>query len=146
MKYKNVVVAGLLLALALLSGCASVPMASPEKDAAAKALKVAPGKSVIYVYRNESFGAAVKMDVDLDGRRMGATVADTYLFAEVEPGMHKIGSHAENDVYLDVNAEAGKAYFVWQEVKMGLMYARSRLQLVDETEGRNAIQECKLIE
>lgn len=29
---------------------------------------------------------------------------------------------------------------------MGLLYARTKLQLVDETTGRNGVSECKLIE
>jgi hypothetical protein len=44
-----------------------------------------------------------------------------------------------------VKATAGKNYFVWQEVKMGMWAARSALQEVDEKTGRDAIKECKLI-
>ncbi|WP_159462798.1 DUF2846 domain-containing protein [Caballeronia catudaia] len=50
----------------------------------------------MYVYRNESIGAGVKMPVTLDGKAMGSTAAKTYLYAEVEPGQHKITSEAEN--------------------------------------------------
>ena len=37
-------------------------------------------------------------------------------------------SKSEDDDVLNVNTEAGKNYFVWQEVKMGMLDARSLLQ------------------
>ena len=91
-------------------------------------------------------GAAVKMDVDFDGKPIGQTVAKSYFALEVAPGKHTLISKAENDSVLDVDAEAGKNYFVWQEVKMGLMYARNKLQIVDEVAGKAGVSECKLIE
>lgn len=130
----------------LLSGCVSVPMASIERDSQAKTFAVKPGLSNIYVYRNESMGAAVKMDVELDGKLIGQTVAKSYFALEVSPGKHTLISKAENDSVLDVNAEAGKNNFVWQEVKMGLIIARTKLQIVDEATGRAGIAESKLIE
>ena len=130
----------------LLSGCASVPMASIERDNQAKTFAVKPGLSNIYVYRNESMGAAVKMDVELDGKLIGQTVAKSYFALEVSPGKHTLISKAENDSALDVNAEAGTNNFVWQEVKMGLIIARNKLQIVDEATGKAGIAESKLIE
>ena len=38
---------------------------------------------------------------------------------------------------------AGKSYYVWQEVKMGMWMARSQLQEVDEQTGRKGVAECK---
>ncbi len=132
--------------IVLLSGCASVPMASAERDSQAKTFTVKPGFSNIYVYRNESFGAALKFDVELDGRFVGQTASNSYFVFEVQPGKHSLISKAENDSVLEVNAEAGKNNFVWQEVKMGLIIARNKLQIVDETTGKAGVAECKLIE
>lgn len=131
--------------IVLLSGCASVPMASMERDNQAKTFAVKPGLSNIYVYRNESMGAAIKMDVELDGKSIGQTVAKSYFALEVSPGKHTLVSKAENDSSLEVNAEAGKNNFVWQEVKMGLIIARTKLQLVDEATGMAGVAESKLI-
>ena len=132
--------------IVLLSGCASAPMANADRDNHAKSFAVKTGLSNIYVYRNESFGAAVKMDVMLDGKQIGQTVAKSYFALEVLPGKHTIISKAENDSVLDIDAEAGKNCFVWQEVKMGLLYARNNLQLVDETVGKAGVLESKLLE
>src|SRR5262245_25959353 len=106
----------ILLVAALASGCASVPMASPEKDKAAKSDTVKPGKANIYVYRNEMFGAAIAMRVQLNGKEIARTGAKTYLLLEVDPGTHTILSDTENASSLSVNAVAGRNYFVWQEV------------------------------
>ena len=141
---RKLLAAGAVLALALASGCASVQMASVEQDSAAKTFAVKPGKANIYVYRNENFGAAVKMPVALDGRLVGDTAAKTYLLLEVEPGSHTVVSKTENDSVVTLNAVAGRNYFLWQEVKMGFVTPRSDLKEVDEATGRAGVGECKL--
>jgi hypothetical protein len=97
------------------------------------------------VYRNESMGAGVKMDVKLDNKVWGETVAKSYLVTDVDPGKHTIVSSAENDSSLSLDTVAGKIYYVWQEVKMGVMYARSKLQPVDEKTGQAGVNESKLV-
>lgn len=144
--YKKIMFSCAIILGLILTGCASVPMASLEKDTAAKAFATQPGKANIYVYRHETMGAAVKMPVALNGKLVGDTAAKTYLLLDVEPGNHTLVSKTENDAVLNVAAEAGKNYYVWQEVKMGLWSARSALHLVDEKKGREDIAECKLIE
>ena len=131
------------MVLALLQGCASVPMASLNEDSSAKEFKVDPVKSSIYVYRHENFGGAISMTVSLDGRVAGQSASKTYFLWEVEPGEHEVGSIAENNVTLKLKTEPGKAYYVWQEVKMGFWMARSALHEVDEETARKAIAECK---
>ena len=135
-----------LLSAVFVTGCASVPMASPEQDAKAKTFKVQQGKANIYIYRNESMGSAVKMPVLVDGKMVGDTVAKTYILTTVNPGKHTILSKTENDSTLDIMAERGKNYFVWQEVKMGAWSARSKLQLVDEATGKKGVADSKLIQ
>lgn len=144
--FRKIMLVGLLAGSVLVTGCASVPMASSERDAQSKTFSAKPDKANVYVYRNESIGAAVKMDLDVDGKSIGQTVAKSYFAVEVTPGKHTLISKAENDSVLEVDTQAGKNYFIWQEVKMGLLYARNRLQLVDDTTGKAGVSECKLIE
>lgn len=136
-----------LLATAALAGCASVPMASADADAKAKTF-VAPssGQANIYVYRNETFGAAIKMPLLLDNQSIGDTGPHTYAFRTVAPGKHTITSKTEKDVNIEVDAQPGNTYYVWQEVKMGMFAARSDLHLVDEKTGENGVKECKMIQ
>jgi hypothetical protein len=144
--FKNLMAAGALAVTVLASGCASVPMATPEQDSAAKTFAVKPGMANIYVYRNESMGAAIKMPVVLNGKLVGDTGARTFLLMEVGPGDYTLVSKTENDSTVAVKAMAGRNYFVWQEVKMGMMAARSQLQLVDDATGKAGVAECKRIE
>ncbi len=140
---KNTLV-GLMLALVVLvTGCASVPMTSVEDDSRAKAFSVKPDKSNIYVYRNETFGGAIAMTLSLDGKVAGESAPMTYFVWEVESGQHEIKSHASNVSILLLTTQPGKNYYVWQEVKMGALYARSQLQQVDEETGRKGVLECK---
>lgn len=132
------------LVIALLaSGCATVPMASLEEDTRAKSYAVRPDKSSIYVYRNETLGGAIPMTVTLNGRVAGQTGPQTYFLFEVDPGTHEIGSIAENTSTVKLSTVAGRAYYLWQEAKMGMWMARTLLQQVDDDTGRKGVAECK---
>lgn len=144
MKARAVTGLALVMFVGLLaSGCASVAMAPPAADAEAKAFATKPEKSSIYLYRNETYGGAIVMTVSLDGKVAGRTGPQTYFLWEVDPGPHEITSHTENVDTLKLTTETGQAYFVWQEVKMGIWAARSKLQVVDEATGRKGVAECK---
>ncbi|MFZ5557225.1 MAG: DUF2846 domain-containing protein [Pseudomonadota bacterium] len=143
MKVANPVLPAIVLLItSLVSGCASVPMASLDQDATAKTFSVRPDKSNIYVYRNESFGGAIPITIALNGKVAGQTAMQTYFMFEVEPGPHEVTSIAENTSTLKLETKSGEAYFVWQEIKMGVWMARSQLQQVDEQTGRKGVAEC----
>ncbi|MDY7536734.1 DUF2846 domain-containing protein [Undibacterium sp. 5I1] len=133
------------LASGLLTGCASVQMASQEQDVRAKTFKTNPSQANIYIYRNELFGAVSKMPVELDGKEIGQTTSKSYVLVSVNPGQHKLASKAENESVLSIMTEAGKNYFVWQEVKLGFISAGSKLQLVDATTGQAGVNGSELI-
>jgi hypothetical protein len=132
-----------VLVLILLTGCAAVPMASMEADTSAKQFQPKKGQANIYLYRNETFGAAVAMTVSLNGKVMGKTGAQTYFLWEVPPGRYEIVSHTENTARIAINAQEGRNHYVWQEVKMGLWQPRSQLHEMKEEEGKKAVLECK---
>lgn len=139
----------LLVAAVVVSsvvGCASVPMGDAKQDAALKTFSAPTDKAAIYIYRNESMGGAVKMDVDLDGQVIGQTVANTYLYKEVTPGKHIITSKAENSDTVEVDVKPGSLSYIWQEVKMGVLYARTKLHLASESDGKKGVLETKLAE
>lgn len=136
-------IAAALVAVSLV-GCASVPMADSKQNAAAKTFAVPADKAGIYVYRNESMGGGVKMDVAVDGKPVGQTVAKTFLYTEVAPGKHTVASTAENTDTVDVDAKAGTLTYIWQEVKMGVLYARNKLHVVDEAEGKKGVTETNM--
>ena len=129
----------------LVVGCASVPMAPADQDAKAKQFTPVSNKANVYIYRNENFGRAIPMTVSVNGKVLGQTAAQTYFWLQLNPGQYNLESHTENVSMLNLSAEPGKDYFVWQEVKMGLWAARSLLQQVDDKTGRDGVLESKLI-
>ncbi|WP_374406914.1 DUF2846 domain-containing protein [Hydrogenophaga sp.] len=134
-----------LLAAVLSTGCASVNMADATQDAARKTFTAPADKAGIYVYRNETFGAAIKMPVAVDGQLIGQTAANTYLYKEVVPGKHKIESLTEGaDNKLEVDVKPGTLTYIWQEVKMGMWAAASKLHLVSPEQGKKGVMETKL--
>jgi hypothetical protein len=135
----------LVILITFINGCATVPLATKDLDAKAKKFTPKPDRSIIYVYRNEIFGGAILMTVAFDGKIVGRTGPKTYFMWEVPPGNHRISSHTENVAELKLKTEAGKVYYVWQAVQMGMWMARSNLTLVDEATGKKGVQDCKLI-
>ncbi len=133
-----------ILFVLLLSGCNSIPLAPESEDTLAKNFQPVPNKAKIYLYRNEFFGSQLKMPVTIDGKIIGHTLGNTYFMIEVEPGSHTIQSLTEDVVSMDIDTDAGKNYYVWQEVKMGLVSGRSLLHLVSEEDGQKGVNECKL--
>lgn len=84
------------------------------------------------------------MPVELDGKPLGKTQGKTYLYKEISPGHHTLSSTTENNASLEFDAQAGSNVYVWQEAKMGMWMARSKLHLVSEAEGQKGVKECKL--
>jgi hypothetical protein len=56
------------------------------------------------------------LGVDLDGVFAGNTASKTYMVWRVATGRHVIVSETKDDSTLEITAEPGKRYFVWQEV------------------------------
>jgi hypothetical protein len=121
-------------------------MAVPQRDTDAKSFAAVADKAVVYIYRDERIGAAIKMPLMVDNKNVADTVARSYIRLELSAGNHEIVSKAENESNLTLSAEAGKVYYVWQEVKMGLMFARSKLQLMPEEKGQASVKKCTLLE
>lgn len=130
--------------LSMLAACSAVPMGSPGQDAELKSFRPIDGKASVYIFRNEFMAAGIRMDVLVNGIEIGSTTAMTYLHAELPPGRHQITSKAEDNHTISIDAVPGQVSYVWQEVKMGGWYARSKLQVVDEVAGQAGVRECKL--
>ena len=130
---KKIISFAVITALGLgFSGCTpKMVKASLKQDRIAKEFKTNPEKSNIYICRNEYFGSAINMPVTLDGKFIGKTEGHSYFYLTVKPGKHNIMSLTENVQTLLLNTEKNKNYFVWQEVKMGMWEADSKLHKVD---------------
>lgn len=137
------IVSLLVFASALvLTGCASVNMAPQEASAKAKQF-AAPGanNAGVYVYRNSSFGGALKKDIWIDGKCIGESAPHVFFYTEVEGGKtHKIDTESEfSPNALEMMFEAGKNYFIRQYIKMGVFAGGAGVELVTEEQGKTDI-------
>jgi hypothetical protein len=135
----------LVLLTSSLFSCVSANKLSKELDAEGKTFVTKADKANLYIFRDEILGGAVGMPVDVNGKMIGKTVAGTYILASFEPGTLNIVSHAENDSQISIDAKAGTNYYVWQEVKMGILYARNKLQQVSEEDAKKRIGKCERV-
>ena len=128
-----------------LSGCAFVHKASEAEDAQAKAFTTCPGKGALYIYRSELLGAALGLEVVVNGVSVGDTSGQSFFRLDLNPGQYTIESRGDNTASLTVTVQAGRATYVWQEFKVGIVRGRTELHLVDEGTGRAGVQKSGLL-
>ena len=141
-------IAGLTLAV-LLAGCAAtVELAAPEEDLAAKRFVPDEGEANIYVTREDQFtGSAVLFQLVVDQHVVGGIAPGTYHLIPVEPGHHTVSvTTAENQSIEEIDVEAGRSYFFEVKPQMGWFAARAEVDPLSEEEGRAAINENALAE
>ena len=102
----------LLIVIAGLAGCASVPMATPELDAQAKKFSSPDDMAAVYLYRRGTYAADLVIPVGMDGQFMGRTAVDSYFYWKVTPGHHTIITGGYAPKVFNVDLEAGKNYFL----------------------------------
>jgi hypothetical protein len=145
MKIRHIAVAAIVIAC-LVSGCASVNKAGRDASTQAKTFSPITDKAVVYIYRDEILGAAIKLPVTVDGVVVGETGPKSFLQLALPPGPHTITSMGEKNSSLSLDTQPGQTYYVWQEVKVGMWAARSMLHKVDTSKGQDGVRECDLLE
>lgn len=146
--YKKIITTLAAVCLTLLSACASVPMASQQKDAELKQFKAPPdNKAGLYIFRNTFVGKALKKTVTLDGAVIGETANKVYFYRAIEAGKHDISTESEfSDNVTAFDAVAGKNYFAEQFIKLGAFVGGASVRMVDEEVGKKNVLECGLAE
>lgn len=134
----------------LLTGCTSTPTASSNQNAKAKLFSPSSSRALIFIYRNGDEGLKetvlpTLVTVSLNGITLGQTSSKTFFRLNVKPGKYTITSLAEKVATLNLTVEAGKTYYVQQEITTWLWSPRSFLQQVDENKGRASVIESKVI-
>jgi hypothetical protein len=135
----------LILMIGMMSGCASVKVASVGQDAEAKSFAVALGKANIYIVRNDNARVKQKMSIEFDGVLVGRTIPKSYLQLQVIPGMHSLSGTGELESKLSLEVRAGENYFVEQEITMVQGKPTTKLSLLGEATGRASVQASKLL-
>ena len=144
--FKKSMMCAAALSVALLSGCASVPMESSEKDQELKAFPAPPqNQAGLYIFRDSAMGPALKTTVKLNDQVIGETAINTYFYRPIAPGQHVLATESEfSDNTLNLSAEAGKNYYVRQYIKIGVFVGGANLEQVPEAEGQKAVISTKL--
>lgn len=154
--------AALLLALVfLIGGCgifSGAPRASAEDNQRARMMAVPEGKALVYVYRNAVWAHSLDFDLTANGQTVGESAALSYYLLEALPGKLTLTSQGTSNplsnlvigkrfgfkrLTLELEVEAGKKYFVFQDVKK--WDPETGLRVVDAREGRVGMVRCRLI-
>jgi hypothetical protein len=142
-KRKSIATFLVACAVAVLTGCASLP--SPEAMKAETASFQLPklpeqGKAIVYVVRPSSLGGLIRFNVFVDDQEpaseMGYTRSSQYIYFSLPPGEHKIYSKAENWAETLVTAKANDVIFIQQEPAMGIIMARNNIFKLEDYEGK----------
>lgn len=129
-----------LLLVFTMAGCATVPMANTQDDAAGKAFHPPPpGLASLYVYRESIFGAAYTLSLSMGQRLLGTLAPDTWFKLDVEPGQYDMRCTAENTASTPLAIAAGETRYVETAVRMGLMAPRCAIFEVTSEVARPAI-------
>jgi len=130
-----------LIGLLLSSCAATVPLMPRELDLKAETFRPQPGKTNIYVVRENQFkGSAIAFQVLLDGKVSGAIAPGTYFLFELPRGPHSVAVVSnENSSSVKINAAEGKNYFVEVTPRFGMMSARVSAEQIDEGRGRKLV-------
>ncbi|WP_340618630.1 DUF2846 domain-containing protein [Xenorhabdus entomophaga] len=129
----------------LLSGCASVPLATEQEAVKAKSFSAPEqGRSGLYIYRDSFVGKSLKKDIYVDGKCIGETADKTFFYTQVSGDQnHKISTESEfspNDLH--IFTESGKNYFIRQYIKMGVFVGGAGLSVSPEDEGKKVISKA----
>src|SRR5688500_2874442 len=131
----------LILAAALLSGCASVPMAPPDADATGKQFPPPPpGQASLYIFRGGGMGAAVLISATVGERSVGALAPFTWFRIDVPPGRQDVRCvTAEVVRSVTVDAAPGELRFVQLGAEIGWLSPRCWIEDIPAEQGRGAI-------
>lgn len=133
-----------LLSSMLLAGCVQLPP-SPA-DIQAKRFEVAPDKAAIYVVRTP-MDSHEPASLSLDYSSQITTNEGTYWRWDVTPGPHRVASYGWGTAEVNLNAEAGKIYFIRHTV-MGFWRSGAQqtwLQPLSDPEGRALVAQSEMI-
>ena len=101
-------------------------------------------KALIYVLRPTMMGMAIQTKLAVDGEWMGVNRGNSYFFFSVAQGEHYFCSRAENHSAIALKVEAGKTYYLQQEIQMGVMKARTILVVMDDAEAQKKLPKMNM--
>ena len=137
----------IMLALPIVIGCAGTSKAPSEDTEAAMSFEVPEDKGVVYLYRLGRAVAASNVSiVKVNSLEAGGTGPSTFFRWELKPGTYTFSaSTGESSKTVQLQVEAGKLYFIEQNIRLGISEGRVQLKEVDEKTGKKSIQGMKML-
>ena len=123
----------------MVTGCASGPKFSEVKDSFGN-INAQQGR--IFMYRNTTFGAALKPKIKINGESIGKTVANGFTFVDLKPGNYEIMTSTEVDRSLLLTLGKGQTRYVKFNVSMGFLVGHVYPTLVETAVGEKEIKAC----
>ena len=101
--------------------------------------------ATIYVVRPSWFASAIKFKIYQGEALVGKLGPKSYLAWNVKPGDNALSimSKSENKAIVKISPQPGKTYYVKQKVKMGIIMARSDMELIEEQQGKEMLRKLK---
>lgn len=138
---RQLVAALSVAASTIVTGCSSVPRASPEADAEGKRFTPPPaGQGALYVYRGGVLGGAYVFPISAADRQLGTLPAGAWLRRDLEAGQYDVRcTGGENVASIVVPLAAGETRFVSVTTGVGWAAPRCGLAEVSAAEGRAGV-------
>jgi hypothetical protein len=133
----------LFLAVLFLAGCAQLPLT--PADLQARNFEPVPGKSVVYVVRDDPDFSREPAAITLDDATTLTTYPGSYYRWEAAPGQHLIQGFAGHAGRIVFPTEAGRVYFVQQRVSAFFPFGESFFALVPEPHARAIVARSVLV-
>jgi hypothetical protein len=126
-----------------LAGCVQLPL-TPQ-DIAARQFHGVPGKSVIYIVRDDPDFRSDPATILLDETGMVTTYPGTYYRWEVDPGRHRIAGFAGDSGAIHLQTAPDRIYYVQQRILPFRAFTTSHFEPVNEHAGRSVVMRSTLV-
>lgn len=138
--WRLLLAAGVAAAPALVAGCTSWKLAEPQTAAAVTPFDpVPPGVARVCVVRTSILALAVPFPTHDDGVLVGATRGQSFFCYLAQPGSHDIAIDADETEHAHIEAQAGREYFLKEEVDNIFGWVKCRAIWVTPEDARDLV-------
>lgn len=134
------VVAAIAVATLSLVSCASGPTYAESKS---NLPPITKGHGRVFVYRPSFVGAAVMPDVKIDGKSVGTSRGQGFLYSDQRPGTHEVSITTEWKHKCPVTVQSGSPSYVRCGMMIGVMVGHVIPKQVSAGVGESEMQKCK---
>jgi hypothetical protein len=126
-----------------IGGHATLTLSATSETDAGELPRVAQNKANFYLYRDPNIRVVVTTKLAANGKEVDATKHNSCGHWVVDPGTYDISSESASASTVHIVAQAGKSYYVWQDVKVSAMgLPTNELHVVDADTGRRGLSKC----